>query len=95
MRHGRLAAILVAALAAAGCGGSDLAQCQADYGLVAGGASCDPSGDSHTECGEVTCSCSGSVSLSVYICAEGTCVTAIGNCAAWCAASAEQRASCM
>jgi hypothetical protein len=95
MRRAWLGSILAAVLAAAACGGGDLAQCTTDYGFTVDGASCDTSGDSHAQCDEVSCTCSGSVSLSVYICAEGTCVTGIKNCDAWCAATAEQRASCM
>lgn len=95
----RIAFVLVAALfgvMAVGCGsgGNDPA-CLDKYGLVADGAACDPTGDSHAQCGNgASCTCSGSVSTTAFICFDSKCVTSIGNCDAWCAASESDRSAC-
>ena len=77
------------------CGGDEgnNPECLEKYGLVVDGDPCNENGDSREECPRLTCSCPG-VTLNYYICFDGTCVTAIGDCDAWCAASDSERRSC-
>jgi hypothetical protein len=87
-----LAAVLPV-LAASCDGGSDPA-CATTYGFVLG-ATCATDGDSHEECpAGASCTCSGSVARTDYICFNGKCVDSIGNCDAWCKAADADRDAC-
>jgi hypothetical protein len=88
------ALLMVCSLMLFGCGDDNTEQCIADFGFVVDGNSCNENGDSSQECPGVVCSCSSMTSTS-YICLGGTCVTAINDCEAWCAASDEEQFDCM
>ncbi len=92
-----LVALVVANLALLGLTGcsSDSGNnpaCVADYDLAVDGDACNENGDSSV-CAGVSCACPGATLIS-HICFNGTCVTSIGNCDAWCSASEETRQSC-
>lgn len=90
----RTVAVLLVALLSACGGDSEPERCVGDYGFQVDGDACDENGNSRDECPGVTCSCGTGTSQTSYICFSGTCVTAIDDCEAWCAASTDEQFEC-
>ena len=96
--HARAVVLLAFGACYVACGEGESGEsdaCAETYGFVVDGEACNPDGDPSMECPEVTCSCSGSTTQSAFACVEGTCLTAIGNCEAWCAATSDERFACL
>jgi hypothetical protein len=95
--HSLICSIMLSALfagLAASCSGGSDAACVTTYGFVLG-AACAEDGNSHDECpAGASCTCSGSVSRTDYICFNGKCVDSIGDCDAWCKATDADREAC-
>lgn len=85
---------LLVALALVSCGGGESDTCVEDYGFQVNGDACDESGNSSEECPGVSCSCGSGSTTTVFICFDGTCVTAIDDCEAWCAATTDEQFAC-
>ena len=82
-------------LGLSGCGSEDEdnSACVSDYGFVVDGDSCNENSNSMTECPIVSCLCE-NIREGSFICFNGTCVTGIENCEAWCNASQSDRFAC-
>jgi len=84
---------LLLALTLLSCGEGEADTCVDDYGFRVDGDSCNDEGNSNQECPGVSCTC-GTSTFTSFICFEGTCVTAIDDCEAWCAASSDEQFAC-